>query len=40
MNAYGGSDKDKYTVQLQTLLKEGLDSQGKVYDTLDWLVFA
>jgi hypothetical protein len=39
MNAYGGDEKTKYTVQIMSMLKEGLDSQGECYDTLDWLMF-
>ena len=39
MGAYGGDETNKYSVQLQTFIKEvGLDTQGKGLDTLDWLM--
>jgi hypothetical protein len=38
MNTYGGDEKTKYTVQILSLLKDGLDSKGECYDTLDWLM--
>jgi hypothetical protein len=38
MNQYGGSEKFKYNMQLTTLIKEGLDTQGECYDLLDWLM--
>ncbi len=40
MNTYGGDEKTKYTVQILSQLKEGFDSKGESFDTLDWLVFA
>ena len=39
MNAYGGDEKIKYTVQLLTLFLEGTESKGESYDILDWLTF-
>ncbi len=39
MNTYGGDEKTKYTVQIMSMLKDGLDSKGESYDTLDWLMF-
>lgn len=38
MNAYGGDERTKYTVQLLTIIKEGLESKGEAWDTLDWLM--
>ena len=40
MNTYGGDEKTKYTVQILSQLKDGLDSKGECYDTLDWLMMA
>ena len=40
MFGYGADEKLKYAVQMMTLLKEGIDSDGQSFDTLDWLVLA
>ena len=38
MNAYGADDRAKNTVQINHMIKLGLESSGESLDTLDWLI--